>query len=272
MGCWNCLHSPCRQNRTVDNFGVLGRPPSNPELLDWLASALREDGWSVKRLIRRVVLSSTWRMDSRPSDPKAEAADPSNISLHRMNVIRLQGEAIRDNILALSGRLNLKMYGQSVAQHLTAFMTGRGRPGGNGPLDGDGRRSVYIAVRRNFLDPFFLAFDGPMTHTTTGRRSVSNVPAQALAMMNDPLIRQESKRWAERMVKAEQDCAKRLDTMYLTAFARRPEADEREAAMTFLADQGRVRGRRGSAWHNDVQTWADLAHVLYNSKEFTFVR
>ncbi|MEE2713684.1 MAG: DUF1549 domain-containing protein [Planctomycetota bacterium] len=257
---------------TVDNFGVLGRPPSNQELLDWISATFREDDWSVKRLIRRIVLSATWRMDSRVSDPAAEEADPANVHLHRMNVVRLQGEAIRDSVLALSGRLDLKMYGRSVDQHLTAFMTGRGRPGRSGPLDGNGRRSIYIAVRRNFLDPLFLAFDGPMTHTTTGRRSVSNVPAQALALMNDPFIRQESKRWAERMVESERDRDQRLDTMYIAAFARRPSAEEREAIMGFLSEQGRARGKRDDAWHDDVATWSDLAHVLYNSKEFTFVR
>ena len=111
-----------------------------------------------------------------------------------------------------------------------------------------------------------------MTHTTTGRRSVSNVPAQALALMNDPFIRQESKRWAERMVESERDRDQRLDTMYIAAFARRPSAEEREAIMGFLSEQGRARGKRDDTWHDDVATWSDLAHVLYNSKEFTFVR
>ncbi len=255
---------------TVDDFGVLGSPPTHPLLLDWLASTFREDRWSVKRLIRRIVLSSTWRMDSRVTDPAAEKQDPSNELLHRMRVLRLQGEAIRDGILSVSGRLDTTMYGRSVDQHLTSFMTGRGRPGRSGPLDGNGRRSIYVAVRRNFLDPFFLAFDGPMTHTATGRRSVSNVPAQALAMMNHPLVAQEAKRWAEKATATESDPAERVRSMYLRALSRHPDADELNRVQGWLKEQAGSRQDRD--WKNDLDTWADLAHVLYNSKEFLFVR
>ncbi len=93
-----------------------------------------------------------------------------------MNVRRLEAEAIRDAMLAVSGRLDPRMGGPSVPPHLTPFMEGRGRPARSGPLDGDGRRSLYINVRRNFLSPMLLAFDFPTPSTTMGRRNVSNVP------------------------------------------------------------------------------------------------
>ncbi len=90
------------------------------------------------------------------------------------------------------------MYGPSVPTYLNRFMDGRGRPGRSGPLDGDGRRSIYLNVRRNFLNPMFLAFDTPVPFSTMGRRNVSNVPAQALTLMNDPLVVAQARLWAER--------------------------------------------------------------------------
>ena len=161
---------------SVDNFGVLGEAPTHPELLDYLADQFVKDGWSVKKTIRRLVLSSAYRMSSQPTD--ADQADPQNLLLHRMRLRRLEGEAIRDAMLSVSGRLDLKMYGPPVPVHLTPFLEGRGRPA-DGPLDGDGRRSLYTAVRRNFLPPMMLAFDTPSPFSTVGRRTVSNVPAQA---------------------------------------------------------------------------------------------
>lgn len=140
---------------TPDNFGVLGEAPSHPELLDHLAIEFRNDGWSVKRLIKRLVMTRAYRLGSERSEL---AEDPNNTLLTRFNVRRLQGEAIRDSIL-ISGRLDLTMYGSSVPVYLTNFMQGRGRPGESGPLDGAGRRSIYQMVRRNFLNPFMLTFD-----------------------------------------------------------------------------------------------------------------
>jgi hypothetical protein len=121
-----------------------------------------------------------------------------------MPVRRLEAEAIRDNILAVAGTLNPKLYGPSVLPHLTPFMAGRGRPERSGPLDGDGRRSIYIGVRRNFLTPMFLAFDFPIPFATVGRRSVSTVPAQALTMMNNPFVVAQAAGWAKRAL-AEKD-------------------------------------------------------------------
>ena len=134
-------------------------------------------------------------MSSVPIE-EAERIDPENIYLHRMNVRRLEAEAVRDGLLAVSGRLVATMYGPSVPTHLTRFMEGRGRPGRSGPLDGDGRRSIYLGVRRNFLNPMFLAFDTPVPFSTMGRRNVSNVPAQALTLMNDPMAIFLARHWA----------------------------------------------------------------------------
>jgi hypothetical protein len=242
---------------STDNFGVLGEAPSHPELLDFLASEFVGDQWSMKRLIRRLVLSQTYRMSSEapPSD-----ADPSNVLLHRFRVKRLEGEAIRDALLQISGSLKPTIGGKSVPIHLTAFLEGRGRPQ-SGPLDGDGRRSIYLAVRRNFLSPFLIAFDTPIPFSTVGRRQVSNVPAQALILLNDPFVHELTRRWAARLLAEPGTVEDRLRRMYLEAFARPPSDAEIAACREFLENQVQ-----------DFARWSELTHTLVNLKEFSYLK
>jgi hypothetical protein len=255
---------------SVDNFGVLGEPPTHPELLDHLATQFVDEGWSLKRLIRSIVLSRTYQMAS-VSDEAAGAADPANRLFHRMPVRRLEGEAIRDAILAVSGRLDPTLYGPSVPVHLTPFMQGRGRPAQSGPLDGAGRRSIYGAVRRNFLSPMMLAFDAPAPFSTMGRRNVSNVPAQALILMNYPFVVEQARLWAERELAAKDlSPEEHLERLYLAALARPPSEEEAAAAMAFLDQQAAALGP--PATRDDSRAWADLCHALLNLKEFIFVR
>ena len=186
--------------RSPDDFGVMGQPPTHPELLDYLATELVDNGWSLKQLHRLMVLSNTYRMSSQV-DPARDAADPQNKLWHRMAVRPLGGRG-HSRCGACSSLANSteSMFGPGVMPHLTEFMAGRGRPGASGPLDGDGRRSIYLAVRRNFLSPMFLAFDYPTPFTTIGRRGTSNVPAQALTMMNNPFVIEQAGKWAERVL------------------------------------------------------------------------
>jgi hypothetical protein len=241
--------------RSTDDFGAMGREPSHPELLDWLASRFVESGWSIKALHRLIATSSTYRMSSVPA-AGAERLDPDNTLLHRRNVRRLEAEAIRDALLSLSGRLSSQMYGPSVPVHLTSFMEGRGRPANSGPLDGDGRRSLYLGVRRNFLNPMFLAFDSPAPFSCLGRRNTSNVPAQALILLNDPLVIEQARRWAA-LIEANPSGRdrERLEHCFVSAFGRPPSEDEARDCLEFL-------GR---------SSWADLCHVLVNMKEFIFI-
>lgn len=253
--------------RSSDNFGLLGETPSHPELLDFLAEKFIRDGWSLKKMHRLLLLSSTYQMSSQAEKADAETRDPKNRLLHRMSIRRLEAESIRDSILFVSGRLDPKMYGPGVMPYLTPHMSGRGKPRESGPLDGDGRRSIYLNVRRNFLTPMFLAFDYPIPFTTMGLRSESNVPAQALTMMNNPLVLQEAERWAKRTLEdGTQSDSQRIDRLYLQAFGRSPEVEELSAALRFVQESG-----AGSTKEKTLRQWADLCHVLMNVKEFIFV-
>jgi len=264
---------------TVDNFGALGDPPSHPELLDYLADRFRRPadandglGWSMKRLIGEMVLSRTYRMSSRTAESHVERADPENALLHRARVRRLEGEVIRDAMLLVSGRLDLTMYGPPVPVHLTPFMQGLGRPEKSGPLDGAGRRSVYQEIRRNFLPPMFTAFDAPIPATCVAKRSVSNVPAQALMLLNDPLVAEQARLWAQRELKQTGDASARVNRMYLAAFTREATAKEQERAAQFFRDQAAAYELDPASAATNEQVWTDFAQSLLGVKEFIFVR
>jgi hypothetical protein len=253
---------------STDDFGKMGEPPSHPELLDYLAAELIKSGWSIKHLQRLLVTSAAYRMSSHEPDPRSKAIDPENRLVHRARVKRLEAEAIRDAILAVSGRLDERLEGPSVRVHLDEFMTGRGRPSVSGPLDGAGRRSIYLEVRRNFLPPMFLAFDFPIPATAAGRRAQSNVPAQALSLLNDPFVAQQAQTWAKRMRgqgEANRDTDAFLNRLYEAAFARLPTTGERALAKEFL------RPSKGDGAAEREEAWAGLCHVLLNVKEFLYV-
>ncbi|MBM3797129.1 MAG: DUF1553 domain-containing protein, partial [Acidobacteria bacterium] len=240
---------------TPDNFGRMGERPSHPELLDWLAARFVASGWSVKAMHRLIMRSAAYQM-SATALPGAMERDPRNRLLSQMPVRRLDAESIRDAILAVSGSLDRTVQGPSVTPHVSSWQDGRGKPG-SGPLDGNGRRSIYIEVRRNFLTPLLTAFDLPLPTTTAGRRSVSMVPAQALALINNELVASEAAKWAGRMETEFHDPAERLQAMYVRAFGRPPESGERTRINAFIREGG---------------SWTEVAHVLFNSKEFLFVR
>jgi Protein of unknown function (DUF1553)/Protein of unknown function (DUF1549)/Planctomycete cytochrome C len=247
---------------TVDDFGHMGEAPTHPELLDYLASELVAKSWSLKAMHKLILTSATYkqRSDVLPT-ATATKLDPTNKLLWRRNVLRLEGESIRDSLLALSGRLDPTLYGPPVNTYLTEFSEGRGRPG-QGPLDGNGRRSIYLSVRRNFLSPWLQSFDFPTPFTCIGRRSVSNVPAQALALMNGPFVRQQAEVWATRLLKEQPNATpeQRIAWLYERAFGRPATTEEMKDALEFVGTS------------NEKATWADLCHVLLNVKEFIFIK
>ncbi len=244
---------------TVDNFGRVGNPPSHPELLDFLADRFVADGWSIKNLIRRLVLTSTYQLASEPSE-LALRIDPGNELLQHMPVQRLEGEAIRDSLLAVSGRLDSKVLGPSVNVY---YGFAKGKTKGDrvkGPLDGAGRRSVYQEIRRNAHNPFLEVFDQPKPSSTRGQRDSTNVPAQSLTMLNSPLVLAQADLWGQRLAGMDGPASDTVKGMFLSALGRPPLPLELDRSLGYLGDNA------------DAASWSNLAHAIFNLKEFLYVR
>jgi hypothetical protein len=174
-------------------------------------------------------------------------------------------------MLAVSGRLDPALCGPSVPPYLSPYMDGRGKPKDSGPLEGEGRRSIYLAVRRNFMNPMFLAFDYPIPASPMGLRGCSTVPAQALILMNNSFVIEQSKFWGEKIAaSAETDDKKKIELMYTSAFARPPEPEEINAALEFIHSRELTSGREETS-AEERAAWTDLAHALFNVTEFIYV-
>lgn len=240
---------------SVDNLGRMGGRPSHPELLDHLATEFVRDGWSVKRLIRRIVTSAAWQTASEPS-AEAAARDPDNLLLSRSPSRKLEAEAIRDSLLAVAGNLNLAQGGPSIFNHYREVTDPDKQPP-PGPLDGRGRRSLYLEVRRNFLSDFLTTFDFPRPNLPAGCRNVTNVPAQSIAMLNDPFVHHQAAVWAGRIAREGASDEARIRLMHQQAFGRPAGEGELRRAFAFV---------RGSQ-----QGWTELAHAMFNMKEFIYL-
>ena len=254
--------------RTSDNFGALGEMPSHPELLDFISQRFVEGDWSIKTLVELLVTSSVYRMTSTPS-PVALESDPSNVLLQHMPVRRLEAEAIRDAILAVSGKLNLAMYGGPSASG--GMYEERGQPSAS--VYGDNRRSIYQQILRNRTNPFLEVFDQPTPSTTRGRRDETNVPAQSLAMMNSPFVSESADAWGKRLAEGEgHSVESRVDYMYSKALGRQPTPQERSETRAFVSMLAEEEGAIEREVLRKTRVWSRLAHTLFNFKEFIYVR
>jgi hypothetical protein len=185
----------------------------------------------------------------------------------------LEGEALRDAILATAGNLDQRQFGPPILTHLTPFMGDRmWVRNANGPLDGDRRRSIYQETRRNFLAPLMVAFDLPIPDTTVGRRNRSNVPAQALALMNDPFVRMQATAWARRLLsEAGTQATDRIPRLYLQAFGRPPTTTETQTLLDLLALQTQSLNPPGAGSDGEVRLWTEICHALFLTQEFAHV-
>ncbi len=252
---------------TVDNLGHLGEAPTHPQLLDHLALSLVRGGWSQKALLRRIALSSTYAMDS-VADESARERDPDNALLSRQNLRRLEGESVRDALLAVSERLDERRYGPPVPVRLHAHEKARGKPAEQGPVDGEGRRSIYLAVPRNFLPDLLVAFDLPRPVSAVGMRTSANVPAQSLALQNDPFVHAMATLAAEHLLQdGNASDAVRVRRWFVRMFAREPEGEETELCAQFLAA-----ARTEGGADVEASAWTQLTHALWNKKEFVYLR
>jgi hypothetical protein len=233
---------------TPADFGVLGERPSHPELLDWLADQFVQDGWSLKAFLKRAMTSTAYRQTS-VRRPEHEAVDPENRLLGRMSVRRLEAEAVRDAILAVSGSLHHRMFGTAVpvsvddaSQVVVGIIPrdGAGRPSGK-PVDIGAeafRRGVYIQARRSLPLGFTEAFDAPVMSPNCERRAASTVAPQALMLMNHDFVVAQAAVFARRVEReAGDDPAARVRRAWTLALSREPTSEQVSAALAFLDAQ-----------------------------------
>ncbi len=225
--------------RTPNDFGYQGEPPTHPELLDWLAGELIRNEWRIKPIQRMIVESSTYRM-ATSTDPAKFAVDPNNNLLWHRRPIRLEAEILRDNILAVAGSLNPKMYGPGVRPVIPpeAISTKAKDRWPTGIQDGPEIwvRSVYLFRKRSVRMPFFDVFDSPDELTSCGRRITTTVPTQALELLNDQQVRTQAELFAARVQReSAADVVAQIRRAYRLALARSPDASELELAENFLA-------------------------------------
>jgi len=256
--------------RTPDNFGQVGDLPSHPELLDHLATRFMDEEWSMKTLIRSLVLSRAFQSSGAPAK-LSRVKDPDNMLLSWYPARRAEAEVIRDSILAVSGRLDATQFGPSIHPFRATADTEKRLY--TGPLDGDGRRSVYIKFQLMEPPSFLSAFNLPGGKETQGRRDASNVPAQSLALLNDPFVLAMADYWATRLVMENSDStiAARAEHMFRRALGRSPNTAELARFAEAIENFAGIHGIGPAEIMTSKAVWNDAAHALFNFKEFIFV-
>lgn len=295
--------------RTPNDFGKRGASPTHPELLDWLATEFVQSGWKIKHMHRLIVLSNTYRQSSSNAEfgmrnaelnPKSEfrnpkLVDPDNKLLWKMNRRRLEGEGIRDAMLAAAGTLNRDLGGPMIRVPLEPevydLIFTEGEPDGLWPVTPDAkqhlRRTIYLFAKRNVRQPLLEAFDQPDRLTPCADRAVSTFAPQALILMNGPFAQAQSRALAARLIaECGNDSAQWIEQTYLRCFGRKPKVSERATAMEFLNEQtesirDRLLARQKVTVPDNLPESADLASAaaladfclaMFNANEFVYVR
>ena len=256
---------------TPSDFGRQGQAPSHPELLDWLATEFATRGWSVKAMHRLILLSNTYQMTSRFANAEAARTDPENRMLWRMNRRRLEAESLWDSIHAVAGTLNLKMGGRPVVPPLGKDEMDGLSSRWQWPLSADpeeqNRRGIYILVRRNFRFPMFDVFDAPDTAVSCPRRDVTNVPTQALWLLNNRAAFEQARAFAERLLAVcGADQQRFVDEAWAKALGRKPSAQETREALELVSQ---LKAKHPDASASEALTKLCLA--IFNLNEFSYV-
>ena len=267
---------------TPGDFGTRGKPPTHPELLDWLAGELVRGGWRLKPIHKLIVTSATYRQSAAWDESRA-AIDPGNSLWWRREARRLEAEALRDAILAVSGTLNLNPFGPSVKPRIPSEAI-------YNPVENydqwptevrdspeTWRRSVYVFTKRTNLFPFLQSFGAPAAIGSCTQRDASTGPVQALTLLNDEFVREQSRYFAERvLVESEATAAARVETAYRLSLGRPPTRAELSRAGSFLEaqtlqyenDLGERAARRSQ---NRMRALVDFCQSLFASNEFIYV-
>jgi hypothetical protein len=263
---------------TPGNFGKMGVLPSNPELLDWLATEFVQKGWSVKQMHRLIMTSETYKMESAFSREVDLKTDPTNVYLWRFPPHRLEAEIIRDLTLSASGQLNPQAGGEPFFPAIPTSLRAD-QPRGVWELTKEEpstwRRSVYAYVKRGLKYPMFEVFDEPDLNVTSEKRAVSTVPTQALTLLNNEFMLLQAKYFADRVWKtAGANPEKQVSEMYRIAFSREPAASEMRQNVAFLQKQAELAAAGNAAGGESAARSAlgDLAHVTLNLNEFVYIK
>ena len=245
---------------TANDFGTMGAEPSHPELLDWLAIELAESGWSLKAMHRLMVTSATYRQSSVAS-PETLAIDPDNELLSRFRRTRLDGEELRDALLAVSGTLSTTMGGKPVLpelpDELNQMKSIKALWSVSNNAEERSRRSLYVMVRRNLRYPFFEAFDRPDTNASCSRRSVTTIAPQALTLLNSRIAHTAAAAMAARIIREAGDGRDaQIHRAFRLAYGREPDDGELDFSRKFLA-------------HDPALTHLCLA--IINANEFVYI-
>jgi hypothetical protein len=240
---------------TPSDFGVRGERPSHPELLDWLASELIAGKWSLKQIHRTILLSATYQQSTQ-AEALTFTRDPDNLLISRMNRLRLDGESIRDSLLAISGQLNRKAGGPGVVTPDITRATGGAKAVSLTKDQNEyTRRSIYLFSRRNLRHPFLSSFDLPDSNLSCPKRERSTTAPQALALLNSELVAKASRALTDRIDQMKLEESKQIETAYRLVLGRRPSERETVRAHEFLK----------------TSPFPELCRALFNLNEFVYL-
>ncbi|MBB5030716.1 DUF1553 domain-containing protein [Prosthecobacter vanneervenii] len=250
--------------RTTDNFGSTGEAPSHPELLDHLAVRFMEDGWSLKHLIKQMVMSHTYRMAST----HAATTDPDNRLLSHMNRKRMDAECLRDAMLSAAGTLDRSFGGQGISEAKAVDANDQKIQNLEyGYAFQDTRRSLYTAAFRNVRHPLFEVFDFADINQPIAQRTTSTVATQALFLMNSPKVIEQARSAADVVLKSAPDTDTRIGTAFRNSLQRQPTEKERALVREFIESS-----QSGNATPEDIRDlWARFIQDLWSTPEFRFL-
>ena len=257
--------------RSPDNFGFNGDPPSHPELLDWLAAEFVDGGWNLKRMHRLMVTSATYRQSSlHPKHQAYAERDAGNRFLWRANRRRLDAESIRDALLATCGRLDLRLGGPSffapISEEALEGLSRKSDAYAASPEQQTRRRSVYMFTKRGIAVPLMTTFDACDNTAPVGQRDVTTVPTQALALLNNAWVHEQSRAFAVRVMLSCDSPEERVKQAWTLALGRSPSETEIVAALKHIDDL-----QQSGEAADVTAAWTSLCHVLVNSNEFMYV-